>query len=175
MNPEAVIISRTGIDFPTFLGVALKVLGHSPASAADSSHKRLSPEMRYLSCLAALRDASAGTELNPKLLPHVMVSVFLAADDVDMLDILECTTGMPFVMAETTIRGILAAVITGTLAEWKAAVLAGSSAETPSSVRYAYNKIHGLFCDENINIWTDCRQKPSSDAVTYLLEDKRGR
>jgi len=175
MKPEVIIIHRPDIDFPTFLGVALKVLGHSPGTAADGSGMRLSPATRFLSCLGAMRDPKAGVELNPKLLPHVSISVFIVATEEDMMDILECASGMPFVIAETTARGVLAAVVTGNLAQWKLAVMAGSSNDTEPTVRFAYNRIHGLFCDENINLWTDCRRRSASDQVTYLLEDKRGR
>lgn len=175
MQPEAIIIHRPDVDFPTFLGVALKVLGCSLASAADSSGFRLSPTTRFLSCLAAMRNSQAGVEINPRLLPHVNISVLMIATDVDMMDILECAAGMPFITAETTIRGVLAAVISGNLAQWKLAIVAGSSSEMEPTVRYAFNRIHGLFCDENINLWTDYRKRQSSDQMTYLLEDKRGR
>lgn len=175
MKPETIIIHRPDIDFTTFLGVALKVLGRSLSAAADSSHKQMSVATRYLSCLSAMHSSEVVNELNPKLLPHVSVSIFIVADEADIFDILECSAGIPFVTAETTLRGVLAAVLTGNLAQWKAAVMAGACPETEPIVRYAFNQIHGLFCGENINLWTDCRQKPSTDGVTYLLEDKRGR
>lgn len=175
MKPEVIIIHRPDIDFPTFLGVSTKVLGHSPGAAADGSGMRLSPTTRFLSCLGSMRGLKVGAEINTKLLPHVSISVFVIASEVDMMDILECAAGMPFVTAETTVRGALAAVVTGNLSQWKSAVVAGSSNDTEPAVRYAFNRVHGLFCNENINLWMDCRQRPAADQVTYLLEDKRGR
>jgi len=174
MKPEAIIIHRPSIDFSVFLGVALKVLGHSLASAADASTKQLTDADRFLSCLATMRNSNVPVGLNPKLLPHVTYSILIVASEPDILDIMECSGGMPFVTAETVARGAMMAVMTGTLAEWKAAVLAGSTSEMESTVRLAYNTIHGLFRSEGLNLWMDFRQRQATDQVTFLLEDKRG-
>ena len=175
MKPEAIIIHRPNIDFSVFLGVALEVLGYSLATVADASTKQLTDADRFLSCLATMRDSNATVDLNPKLLPHVTYSILIVANEADILDIMECSGGMPFVTVETMVRGAMMAVMTGTLAEWKAAVLAGSTPETEPTVRAAYNKIHGLFRDEGLNLWMDFRQRQATDQMTFLLEDKRGR
>lgn len=175
MKPEAIIIGRPEIDFPTFLGVTAKVLGRSPGAAGDASGKRLADATRFLGCLAAMRDSSAPAELVPKYLSQVSFSILLVATDQDMLDILECVSSMAFVTAETTVRGVLVAVITGTLAQWKSAVLSGSVSDAEPIVRFVFNRIHGLFCDEGLNVWLDFRRREAPDQVTYYLEDKRGR
>jgi hypothetical protein len=173
MTPEALIIQRPGVDLTTFLGVALKVLGRSLSSAADMSSMKLSDAERFLSCLAAMRNGI--TTDTPRLLSHLSYSILVVADEADVMDILECAAGMAFLMAETQVRNVLAAVLTGTLAQWKAAVLAGASQEMEATVRFAYNKIYSLFRAEGVNIWTNYRQKPARDQRTFLLEDKRGR
>jgi len=175
MKPEAIIIGRPAIDFTTFLGVAVKVLGHSPGTAGDTSGKCLADATRFLGCLAAMRDPQAPAELVPKYLNHAAFSVLVVATEPDMLDILECASSMAFVTAETTVVGVLAAVITGTLAQWKNAVLSGSVSDTQPAVRFLFNRIHGLFCDDGLNVWTDFRRREARDQVTYYLEDKRGR
>ena len=177
MKSEAIIIGRTAIDFSTFLGIALKVLGHSPAASADASGRHLTDASRFISCLATIRDEKAKitTDPNPKLLPHVSYSVLLIVDAADSLEILECATEMPFVATETMVRNVWMLIITGTLSQWKNAVRSGSSCEVETSVRYTFNKIQGLFQEEGVNLWTEYRQRPSPDQITYLLEDKRGR
>jgi len=175
MNPEVILINRPAIDFGVFLGLSHRVLGYSPAAASDSSPKAMSDSERFLSCLAALRDQQASTGLSPKLLTHVTFSVFLVADERDLLDILECASAMPFVTADTVVRGVQDAVVTGTLAQWRDAVTAGSSPDTEPPVRHCFNRIHGLFCDEGLNVWTDYRTKEAPDRVTFYLEDKRSR
>ena len=117
MNPDAVLVQVPSVDFRTFIGLTHKVMGRSPAAAADASRRELSDAEKFLSCLASLRDAKAGTGLPPHLLSHVSFSAFIGADDRDMLDILQCCAGMPFVATETTVRGVQIAVVTGTLAQ----------------------------------------------------------
>ena len=173
MQPEAILINRPAIDFGVFLGVSSKVLGYSPGTAADQSHRDLCDAERFLSCLAALRDQSAPPGMPPKLLTHVSFSAIIVADERDMLDMLECAAGMPFVVAETLARGVQAAVVSGTLAQWRDAVKSGSSAGVEPSVRRCFNKLHGLFCGEGLNVWTDFRTREAPDRMTFLLEDKR--
>ncbi len=174
MQPQILIIQRPDIDFPAYLGVALKVLGRSLASAADSSSQQLTTSSRFLSCLSAMRNSKAGVGFNPKLLPHIMLSVLIVADELDVLDMMECAGGMPFVIAETTVRDVLMVVVSGNLAQWKLAVVAGATSEMSSSVRYAFNQIQIQLQSEGINLWTDYRQRQAVDQTTFLLEDKRG-
>ena len=59
MTPDAVLIQEPRIDFTTFLGLSHKMLGYSPAAAADASRRELTDAERFLSCLAALKDPDA--------------------------------------------------------------------------------------------------------------------
>ena len=122
-----------------------------------------------------MRDPKAGAGLNPKLLSHVLYSVLVVADEPDVLDMMECTGGMSFVTAETIARGVLMVVMSGNLLQWKSAVLAGATPGMSAGVRYAYNQIQIQFQGEGVSLWTDFRQRPAADKVTFLLEDKRGR
>ena len=54
MMPDCVLIQVPSVDFRTFIGLTHKVMGRSPAAAADASHRELSDAERFLSCLAAL-------------------------------------------------------------------------------------------------------------------------
>ena len=100
MKPDAVLINKPSIDFTTFLGLSYEALGYSLAAKADASPRDLSDAERFLSCLAAIRDPKAPVGLFPSLLAHVSFSIFVAADERDMLDILQCVCRMPFVVAE---------------------------------------------------------------------------
>jgi hypothetical protein len=171
MNPEVLLITTPAVDFRAFLGACLQVLGYSPVRAADASPRDLSAAEKFLSCLAALRDQKAPAGLAANLLSHVSFSLLLIADERDLLDILERCAAMPFVTAETTVRGVTAAVITGTLAQWRDAVAAGSVREAEPSVRTGFNKVYGLFCGEGLNVWGDYRTREAPDR-TLLLEYK---
>ena len=171
MQPKVLLVTTPSVDFRAFLGACVQVLGYSPATAADASPRDLSEPEKFLSCLASLRDQQAPAGLTPNLLSHVSVSAVGGADERDMLDILERCAGMPFVTAETLARGVLAAVITGTLSQWRDAVAAGSVREAEPSVRAGFNKVYGLFCGVGLNVWSDYRAREAPDC-TLLLEYK---
>ena len=169
MNPDCVLVSAPSIDFRTFIGLSHKVLGRSPASPSDACRRELSDAERFLSCLAAMRDDRAPVGLSPHLLQHVSFSAFIGADERDMLEILQLCAGMPFVAVETTVRGVQAAVVTGTLSQWKDAVVSGCAKGVPTPVRHCFNKLHGLFTAAGLNVWGDYRTREAPDH-TLLLE-----
>ena len=175
MNPDCVLVSAPSIDFRTFIGLSHKVLGRSPASLSDACRRELSDAERFLSCLAAMRDERAPVGLSPHLLTHVSFSAFIGADERDMLEILQLCAGMPFVAVETIVRGVQAAVVTGTLSQWKDAVVSGCAKSVPTPVRHCFNKLHGLFTAAGLNVWRDYTPRSTPDQTFLLLEDKRGR
>jgi hypothetical protein len=121
-----------------------------------------------------MRDERAPVGLSPHLLKHVSFSAFIGADERDMLEILQLA-GMPFVVVETIVRGVQAAVVTGTLSQWRDAVVSGCSRGVPTPVRHCFNKLHGLFIAVGLNVWGDYTPRSAPDQTFLLLEDKRGR
>jgi hypothetical protein len=79
---------------------------------------------------------------------------------------------MPFVAADTVVRSVQAAVVTGTLAQWRDAVISGCQPEVEQTVRTLFNKILAIFESANLKVWNDCGRKQSLDN-TLLLEDMR--
>lgn len=169
MQPTAVLITQPSVDFNTLIAVSHKALGYSIAAASDASRRRQHDAERFLSMLAALRDQNASVGLTPNLLCHVQFSVLIAADELDTIDILECAAGCPFVTTETLARGIQLTVISGTLAQWRDAVVAGT--RRPGSVQALYCHIMGQFESHNLNPWSDFNKR--WDGQLFLLEDKR--
>ena len=173
MQAIAVLIQQPSIDFSTFLAVSHEMFGRSISSAADASHKQLNDTEKFLTCLAAMKDRNVPVSLPPHLLTHVSFSVLLASNERDILDVMEYCSSMPFTTAETVARGVDAAVVTGTLAQWKNAVVAGCSPDVEPSVRFLFNKILSIFEAANLSVWGDCTRKTNRDDNTLLLEDKR--
>ena len=171
MNPECLLIATPSVDFSAFTGVCQQVLGYSPSRAADVSLRDLSEAERFLSYLAAMHDKKAPIGFAANLLTHVTFSVFLIADDRDLLDILERCSRMSFVAAETTVRSVTAAVVSGTLADWRDAVAAGCVRGVEPQVRMGFNKVYRLFCDAGLNVWSDYRTR-EAPGNTLLLEYK---
>lgn len=172
MTPSVVLIQQPSIDFTTLLGLSHKMLGYSLSAKVDQSRTNPSNPERFISCLAALRDPNAPAGITPNLLTHVSFSALIAADERDLIDILEVAAGMPFVSAETTMRGVMLAIITGTLAQWRDAVKSGATPAVEHTVRACYCQIMGLFEQAGLNVWKDFQIKPHTDK-TFFLEDKR--
>jgi hypothetical protein len=175
MIPSAVLIQTPNVDFATFLGLCQQALGCSPAATVDASPLQRSDAERFLACLAALRDRNVSVGLAPNLLAHVSFSILAAADDRDMLDILQASTAMPFVATDTLMRGVQLAVITGTLAQWRDAVKCGCSRNSTPNTRTFFNRVMTLFESAGLSgVWRDFESRPLQDR-TFLLEDKRKR
>jgi hypothetical protein len=171
MTPTAILITRPSIDFGTFLGLSQQILGYSPSETVDASPIELSDAQRFLECLASLKDRKT-QGFTPHLLTHVSFSVLAAADDRDMLDILQTASSMPFVVTDTRVRGVQLSVISGTLAQWQDAVVSGSSRGSQLNVRTFFNRVMRLFEEVGLNVWKDFDNYPLQDC-TFYLEEKR--
>ncbi|MHC4371826.1 MAG: hypothetical protein ACYSW8_29800 [Planctomycetota bacterium] len=172
MISTAILIQQPAIDFATFLSMTTQALGYSPGAAADANMRLLHDAEKFMSCLAAMKDERAPVGLSPHLLTHVSFSVLVIADERDMQDVLEYCSGMPFVITDTVARSIQAAVITGTLDNWRTAVISGCHHNVVPPVRALFNRILSLFEQVNLNVWKDCDRK--QEGQTFLLEDHRG-
>jgi hypothetical protein len=173
MQPAVVLVQQPAIDFPMFLGVSNKMLGYSLSSRSDASRKQQPDAAKYISCLAAMRDPKAESGLTPNLLNFVSFAVLIAADERDLLGILEAAGGMPFVQAETITDGAHLAVVSGTLSQWRDAVKTGASMSVEQNVRRCFCKIKELFDQVGLSdTWKDYTSKAVRDG-TFLLEDKR--
>lgn len=156
------------MDFATFLGISRDALGYSPADASDASARQQSDAERFLSCLAAMQDEKAPAGLLPSLMSHVSFSALIVADERDALDIFQASGGMPFVVTDTVRRGILIAVMTGTLAQWRDAVKTGSDPSQEPNTRACYSKLLLLFEQAGLNVWQDHVRKATPDRLLYL-------
>lgn len=168
MTPDCILIQQPAVDFATFLGISRDALGYSPAAASDASARQQSDAERFLSCLAAMQDEKAPAGFLPSLMSHVSFSALIVADERDALDIFQASGGMPFVVTETVRRGVLIAVMTGTLAQWRDAVKTGSHSSQEQNTRACYSKLLLLFEQARLNVWPDFVRKTTPDRLLYL-------
>ena len=169
MPVEAVLIAGPAIDFNTLLGLTYKALRRNIAGASDASPRKMVDAEKFLTCLAALRGEDSA--ITPDLLSHVSFSVLVIADEHDLLSVLEIAGGMSFVhtLADSNIA---MAVITGTLAQWKDAVVSGTNEATDPAVRTCYSKILWLLDQAGLTwVWNDYDRR--TDRNGFLLEDNR--
>ena len=171
MLPNVLIVQTPNADFGSLLTFAREALGYNPAASLDASSIERSDTERFISCLAAIEDRKARPGLAQHLLGHAAVSVVVAADLADALDI-EAIAAMPCVTTETRLRDVRLLVLTGSLEQWKRAVLSGAISLRPPTVRTCFNRIMSAFIAAGLNLWKECRSETLTDG-TLLLEDKR--
>ena len=169
MKPVAILVTEPSVDFAKLVSISYQALGYSPAASSDASRKPQHVAEKFLSCLAALRDQQATVGLSPTLLSHVSFSILVVADELDTIEVLECTGGMPLVSTETVARGIQLTVLTGTLAQWRDAVVTGT--RRAGAVQSLYCQIMAEFEGRNLNVWGDFNKRAVGNV--FLLEDKR--
>lgn len=121
--------------------------------------------------LAAMRQPNAAAGLTPNLLYHVSFSILVMADEFDTIGILECAAGMPFVSVETQVRGGQLSLISGTLAQWRDAVVTGT--RQTGAIKHLYCQVMSHFEAVNLNPWSDFSKKFDREGGLFLLEDKR--
>ncbi len=172
MKPSVAVISEPVIDFTTLIGVAQQALGYSPGAKADQVRRDMPDAERLISCLSAFHDQAAPAGLTPNLLSHVSFSVLVVADERDIIDILEAASGMAIVTADTVSRGVMIAVLSGTLAQWRDAVKTGSHPAAQYNVRSSFCDIMRQFEERGLSVWKDHVVKPLPDQ-TFYLEHKR--
>jgi hypothetical protein len=172
MIPRSIFIAQPAVAFDLLLRVCGETLNHPVTLNVDTTAKKLSDTERFLSILSAMRDTQAPVELSPNLLTHVSFSLLTVADSIDMIDILESCSGMSFTYAETKIRNTLIAVITGTMQQWRDAVVTGTKHQQ-STIRGGFCQIHNLFVQAGLcAVWHDYEQSPMSDGTYKLIEYK---
>ena len=171
MLPNAIIVQVPGVDLGSLLSLAKEALGYDLAGRLDADPIERPAAERFISCLAAMEDREAAPGLYDHLLEHVTVSVLVAADLPDALDI-EAIAAMPCVTAQTRLRDVRLLVLTGTLGQWKCAVLSGSISLRPPSVRTCFNRVMSAFLAAGLDLWKDRKRQAVSDG-TLLLEDRR--
>jgi len=173
MTPKSIFIAQPSIAFNELLNACDQALSHKVTSGVDNTPKKLSDTERFLSILAAIRDADAAVGLPPNLLTHVSFSVLTVATEQDMMDILEACSGMAFTFTETKARGALMSVITGTVQQWRDAVVTGTNHRHPE-IRLGFNEIHQLFVEAGLTaVWSNFEYHPNGDGSYLLIEYKQ--
>lgn len=176
MNPGVGLILLTKMDLSQSLPVMRELLGYSPAKAADSVTIPLSEIVHQLACIAAFKDEQASSSIRVAASHFNLfhAGFLIAADERDMVEILE-VAAMPFTCTETMARGIDAAVISGSLAQWRDAVKLACHPKTQISrgARYAFNFVYKILCKQGLKDMFNGLQVTEQQDQTFLLEERR--
>jgi hypothetical protein len=171
MVPQSTLVTAPSVQFGTLISICEQAMDRSVCKGVDNTSKHLSDAEKFLSILASLKDITSPVGLPPNRLTLVSFSVLTIASDLDMLDILEACSGMPFIQTETSMRGMNLSIISGTLHQWRDAVVSGSHSKQPN-VRLGFNQMHNLFVGVGLGqVWNKYEQQPL-DKGYKLIEFK---
>ena len=174
MTPGVALILQPEMDLGTLLPLTRKVLGYSIAKQADAAAIPLAPIAHQLACLAGFKDGISSPTVRggERYLDLLSVGFMVGADERDMVYILEAARGMAHVVTDSIQRGVQAALIRGTLDQWRQAISwACKYPSTPTAVRQVYNAVYRQLSDQSLRtIFGDIRERPQPDKTFLLLE-----
>jgi hypothetical protein len=123
-------------------------------------------------CIANMKNPQAKTAEDTRAYANLFHAGFIVAcGDRDAAEILE-VAGMPSIMVETVERGYHALFISGSIAQWREAVLRGCQPEVSRGTREVYNGVYTKFKSLGLAGLFNVKSKPSRRDETFLLEYK---
>ena len=164
------LVQFSDVDLKTLLPLGRQAFDRNLASEADRQGHE--PPLHHMLCIASMKDpqAKAAEDVRPYVnLFHA--GFIVACNDRDAAEVLE-VAGMPSVMVETVERGYLALFISGSIAQWREAVLRGCQPEVSRAAREVYNGVYTKFKSLGLTPLFNVRSKPSRRDETFLLEHK---
>lgn len=173
MTPGVALIIKPELDLNLFLPLARKLLDYSPAKEADGSAVPLLALAHQLACIAAFKNKKAPATVRHArpYLGLFAVGFIVASDERDMVLILEATRGMECVVTETTQRGVQAAIISGTLAQWQRAIKLACQTSVVLPVRQVFNAMYKQLAEQGLrSIFDGLRISDQPDQTFLLLE-----
>jgi len=177
MRPGVALVTKTSLDLNTLLPLCREMLGYSLASAADGVTVPLPETAHQLACIVAFKDRNAPPTVRyaRSYLGLFSVGFLIAADKCDMTEIIEALHGMDTIITETMQRGVQAAIVSGTLAQWQRAVKLAChpQASVSCNTRYVFNMVFQILGDCGLRDIFDGVKVTEQPDHTFLLKDQR--
>lgn len=165
------LVQFSSLNLQKFLPLGRKALDRSLSEKADNADTQ--PPLHHMLCVASLKSKNikANAQACIPYLNLFHAGFLIAAYDIDIAEILEIA-GLPSIVTESAERGISLIFISGTLTQWKAAILRGCQKEVNHNVRQTYNSVYREFKNINLGSAFDFKQFENKKDQTFLLEDK---
>lgn len=168
------IIGST-ISWTELLKDVAELSGHSPTKGIDSYGYKLSEYARFLSVLGEFRSGKEQDPINTiqnagDILDHLHFGFLIYGKTSLIFTIME-RTDLRIITAK--IKGGRAAIVTGTLRQWKNAIINILTNKVSGEVRWVFSYCYDTFQQLGLQgVWHDYR-KQQVDKNTYLLEYKK--
>lgn len=175
MIPHAILIQHPLIDFSKLLSACSQIFDRDISDAVDSSvrSRTMSDTERFLSLINAMKNPGASVDLPDHLLGFAHFGILIAAEDMDMLTIMEICSGAKIYVMETKEWGLRAAIITASLHDWQQYIILGCGDKVSTQIRECFNNVYMLFVKYGVgSIWKNLNRKATDNGKTFLLLDK---
>lgn len=175
MSVDVALVLRTQLQMSTFLSIANKLLGYSPAAKADAVNPKLKEIPHELLTMLGFKDKDASPSLEQTEQLHDMYTFgfLVGADERDLPAILEACK-MPYVLQDTTLRGFQVALIVGTFRQWQDAIKRCCKQDVDQTIRVCFDKIYLIFEREGLAKALQVGRLHRMPDTTFYLEDRRG-
>lgn len=177
MSEDLVIpVILSNVNWTKYLDTAQELLGHNPARGVDASTSKLSVFAKFTASLAEFK---LKTELNAKQtlrtpgpwLDHTFYGFLIYTSSTTILGIAE-STDLAILSAQGG-KGERAAIVSGTLKQWREAVIVCCNATATERVRRLFNQIKGMFDQVGLaDIWFEFSLKGLPDKTFFLERQK---
>ena len=163
-----VLVQFSNLDLGKLLPVGRKAFDRNLAEPADKAG--FEPPLKHMLCIAAIKDRTlrASAKAVVPYLNMFHAGFLIAMDEMYAAEVLELA-GLPCVMEESeTTRGMMFAIISGSLEQWKSVLLRGCSQVASFEARTIFNKIFSEFKRIGISPAFETKQDTSQDGTFYL-------
>lgn len=175
MADRVVPIALSQVAFSDYLSVSKELLGRSVTCGVDSCPAKLSDIARYLASLAEFKlgrtsDVQSNLRRPGLWLRHFSLS-FMVLSSTSTISFLAEATSLDVLSASAEDEGRVA-ILSGTLANWRDAVIMCCSPDVPKRLRELFNIMKRAFGQLGLDdLWFEYRAKDLQDKTFYLEYD----
>jgi len=165
---KAFLVQVSSLSLERLVPLGRKALDRNVAERADSWD--LQPPSHHMLCIAAIDSVPKDRNDAAKYLGMFHAGMAMVASEYDSADIL-ATSGMPSIVTDTVERGYQFLYLTGTLDQWRLALLRGCSHDR-SGVQQAYNSVYSEFDKVGLARLFEMKKVTQTSGL-FLLEYRR--
>jgi hypothetical protein len=165
------LVQFSEVDLRKLLLLCRQSLDRGVADSADAAG--CEPPLHHMLCIAAMKtpDVKANAEAVRPYMNLFHAGFIIAADERYCAEILELAS-MPSIMIPSIERDVSVMFISGTLSQWREAILKGCQKEVSRESRHTFNMIYTEFKNVGLAGAFSFKSKDHTRDQTFLLEYK---
>lgn len=173
MSSGVALISFTSVSLDALLPLARHAFGRSISTAADAAG--ISPPLHHMLCIAAMKEPNvkANAASVKPYLNLFQAGFLIGVDERDCAEVLEIAS-MPSLLMDCVNRDVRCLFISGTLSQWRDALIRGCVATASKEARYTYNLVYKEFSKIGLAQSFEVKASPERPDHTFLLSHIKG-